>query len=118
MLSRIVPLLLFLTGMTGLCYEVVLGRLLAQHVGSSGASQAVTLATFLGGMALGTVLAERGLRPRVFRASQPLRGYAALEALIGLWAFALPWLSDGAFAAFSHMPRVWSQAARRRHWPS
>ncbi len=103
MLSRIVPLLLFLTGMTGLCYEVVLGRLLAQHVGSSGASQAVTLATFLGGMALGTVLAERVLRPRVFLSKQPLRGYAVLEAAIGLWALALPWLSDVAFAGFSHV---------------
>ena len=50
MLHWLLPTLLLLTGMTGLLDEVVLGRLLALHVGSSGAAQAVVLATFLGGL--------------------------------------------------------------------
>lgn len=102
-LRRLVPLLLFVTGVTGLVYEVVLGRLLAQHVGSSGGAQAVTLATFLGGMALGTVLAERLIRKKIEKLQLPLRGYALLEAFIGLWALLLPALSTAAFALFAQV---------------
>lgn len=103
MLDRLVPLLLLATGLTGLTYEVVLGRLLALHLGSSGSSQAVTLATFLGGMALGAVLADGPLRGRVRAMGQPLRAWAALEAFIGVWALLLPLLSGHAFALFAHV---------------
>jgi spermidine synthase len=100
-LDRLIPLLLLVTGLTGLVYEVVLGRLLALHLGSSGASQAVTLATFLGGMALGAALAGGPLRRVVARLGRPLQAYALLEAGIGLWALLLPSLATVAFRAFT-----------------
>lgn len=103
MLDRLVPLLLLLTGLTGLVYEVVLGRLLALHLGSSGASQAVTLATFLGGMALGAALAGGPLRRIVTRLGRPLQAYALLEAAIGLWALVLPDLATVAFRVFTEL---------------
>ena len=89
MFDWLIPGLLLVTGATGLVYEVVAGRLLSLHLGSSGSSQAITLATFLGGMALGAVLAERVLRRRLPSVRAPLLGYAVLEAFIGLWALAL-----------------------------
>lgn len=89
--------------MTGLIYEVVLGRLLALHLGSSGASQAVTLATFLGGMAGGAVLAGLAGRRLLPRLKQPLMGYVLLEAAIGLWMLAFVPLADVCFALFSDL---------------
>ncbi|MBI5607939.1 MAG: fused MFS/spermidine synthase [Deltaproteobacteria bacterium] len=100
MLRYLVPLLLLLTGTTGLVYEVVMGRLLSLHLGSSGASQAVTLATFLGGMALGAALADGPGRRLVQRLGRPLDAYAALEGFIGLWALAFPFVSAVGFDLF------------------
>jgi len=106
MLERLVPALLFLTGASGLLYEVVLGRYLALYLGSSGASQAITLAAFLGGMAAGSLVIGRHGQ-RVFsrigpvdRAGGPIRAYAALEAFVGCWAVALPTLSEIIFDAY------------------
>ncbi len=76
--------LLVLTGASGLLYEVVLGRYLALFLGSSGASHAVTLAAFLGGLSLGSLWAGRSSH-RLRTASQPFLAYAALEAGVGLW---------------------------------
>lgn len=98
-LQRLIPALLLCTGCTGLVYEVVLGRMLSLHLGSSGASQAITLATFLGGMALGAALAGRAQRGILQRIGRPLRAYAALEAAIGLWALLLPAVTDGVLGA-------------------
>lgn len=106
MLDWLIPALLLVTGATGLVYEVVAGRLLSLHLGSSGSSQAITLAAFLGGMALGAVVAERVLRRQLQSIRAPLLGYAALEAFIGLWALGLPALAQLAFGIFE----PWSQA--------
>lgn len=97
MFDWIVPGLLIITGTTGLVYEVAAGRLLSLHLGSAGSSQAVTLAVFLGGMALGAALADRWLWRWPLLRRAPLIGYAALEALIGLWALALPALTAFGF---------------------
>jgi len=99
-LNRLLPLLLLVTGMTGLCYEVVLSRLLALHLGSSGASQAVTLAAFLGGLALGAVLAGRAADGWLGRWARPTLAYAALEAGIALWMLVFPAVADAVFGAF------------------
>ncbi len=98
MLDRIIPLLLLLTGAAGLIYEVVLGRYLALYLGSSGASQAITLGAFLGGLAGGALLAGRLAAGPLARARQPMIAWAGLEAGIGLWALLLPWLADPLFA--------------------
>ncbi|MSQ81522.1 MAG: methyltransferase domain-containing protein [Myxococcales bacterium] len=93
-LNRLIPALLLATGATGLVYEVALSRMLSLYLGSSGASQAITLATFLGGMALGAALAGRAQRGVLSRLGRPLVAYAILEAFIGGWALLLPTLTD------------------------
>lgn len=101
MIARLLLPMLFATGAAGLVYEVVVARLLAQHLGSSGSSQAVTLATFLGGLCAGALLAGRAQRTVLPKVSAPLLAYAVLEAGIGLWALLLPAVADLAFGLFA-----------------
>ena len=81
--SRIFPWLLLLfaaSGCSALIYEIIWYQLLQLAVGSTAVSLGVLLATFMGGLCIGSV----GL-PRLRSIRQhPLRVYAALEAGIGL----------------------------------
>src|SRR5215471_13784741 len=79
---RFLPALLLLfvgSGCAALIYEVVWFQLLQLVIGSSAVSMAVLLATFMGGMCLGSFLLPRVLARRV----HPLRAYAYLELGIG-----------------------------------
>ena len=90
----ILPVLLLLfvaSGCAALIYEVVWFQLLTLIVGSSAVSMGVVLATFMGGMCLGSL----GLSRVVSQRAHPLKVYAALEAGIGLFGllilFGLPY---------------------------
>lgn len=91
-------LLTVLTGFTGLVYEVTWQKYLATLLGSHSEATAAVLAIFLGGLSLGYALfgqATRLLQERArSRGSAPrlLTFYAAVEAAIGLYALAFPWL--------------------------
>ena len=100
LLRFVLPGLLLVTGAPGLLYEVVLGRFLALHLGSSGASQAVTLAAFLGGLSAGAIVAGRLCADRWHGARAPFLAYCGLEALIGVWAALFPVVSPLLFDAF------------------
>jgi spermidine synthase len=80
--GRRLPILLLLfvgSGAAALIYEIVWFQLLQLVIGSSAVSLGVLLATFMGGMCLGSLLL-----PRLVAATHhPLRVYAALEILIG-----------------------------------
>jgi spermidine synthase len=85
---RFLPLLLILfigSGCSALIYEVVWLQLLQLVIGSSAASLAVLLGTFMGGMCLGSIAL-----PRLIPARQhPLRVYALLELGTGAFGFAV-----------------------------
>jgi len=80
----------FLSGATGLVYEVVWAKYLAALFGATALAQTTVLAVFLGGLALGSAW----LGPLADRSDDPLRLYGRLElglALAGLIPpFALP----------------------------
>jgi spermidine synthase len=81
--SRVLPLLplLFIgSGCAALIYEIVWFQLVELVIGSSAISLGVLLATFMGGMCLGSLLLPRIITP----SEHPLRVYAALEAGIGV----------------------------------
>lgn len=105
--TALLMLWLLATGLCGLVAEVVLGRRLQLHLGSSGASQAVALAVFLGGLALGAALAGRLQRGRLAHMPRPLLAWSALEAGIGAWLLALPWLADAVFDGFEAFATDW-----------
>ncbi len=88
------------SGCAALIYQVVWFEQLTLAIGSSAVSLGVLLATFLGGLGLGSLLASRSAGGRY----APLRRYALLELAIGVLGMvtlaALP-LLGGAYAALA-----------------
>src|SRR5690606_31628382 len=88
--NALLPLFI-VSGCAALIYEVVWYQSLALVIGSSAVSMAVVLATYMGGMGLGSLvyLRWRG------RFGHPLRIYAQLELLIAVFAllvlYVVPW---------------------------
>src|SRR5438874_6787658 len=86
--SRFLPLILVLfvgSGCAALIYEIVWLQLLQLVIGSSAASLAVLLGTFMGGMCAGSIALPRVISAR----RHPLRVYALLEMGAGLFGFAV-----------------------------
>ena len=79
----ILLLLSFGSGAAALIYEIVWFQLLELVIGSTAVSLAVILATFMGGMCLGSLLFPRLALAR----RKPLRVYAAIE--LGIGAFGI-----------------------------
>lgn len=88
---RALFLLAFLSGAAGLLYEIVWARLLAHTLGSTAQAVASVLAAFFGGLAAGAAVLGR----RAGRSQRPLLLYATLEAVIGAYALAFPFLERG-----------------------
>ncbi len=77
-------LLFAISGFAGLIYESIWSHYLKLFLGHAAYAQTLVLALFMGGMALGAWLASR----RSGRWRNLLRGYAIVEAVIGLAALA------------------------------
>ncbi|MBS1148529.1 MAG: spermidine synthase, partial [Myxococcaceae bacterium] len=102
--------LLFVSGATGLVYELVWSNYLQQTLGNSGQAHAIVIATFMGGLAAGAFVFGR-LADRVKR---PLLLYGLFELVIGLYAALYPFVHRAMEAlflaiapAFSEPMRVW-----------
>ncbi|MDW8284006.1 MAG: hypothetical protein RMK29_20065 [Myxococcales bacterium] len=78
----------FLSGASGLIFEVLWTRQLGLVFGSTTLAMATVLGAFMGGLALGSHAAGR-LMPRL---GDPLRAYALCEAGVGGYALLIPWL--------------------------
>jgi len=89
-------LFFFISGATGLIYEVVWTRLLTLVMGNTHYSITTVLTTFMGGLALGSYAGGRVI-DRFFN---PLALYAILEAAIGIYCLAVPGLIDWASPLF------------------
>ena len=92
--ARLLPLVLLFvgSGAAALIYEIVWFQMLSLVIGSSAISLGVLLATFMGGMCLGSLAL-----PHLVPADRhPLRVYATIEGTIGVLGlvvlFALPWV--------------------------
>jgi spermidine synthase len=89
--SGAVGALFFLSGLSGLVYEVVWTRLLVLVMGNTVFSVTTVLCAFMGGLALGGFLGGRAAD----RLARPLRTYAWLEAAIGALGLLVPLLVRG-----------------------
>lgn len=92
----------FLSGISGLIYEVVWTRKLTLVFGSTTLAVSLTLAAYLGGLALGAYLFGR-LADRLRR---PALVYGAMEVAIGFYGALSPWLLDAIGPAYVHL-RNW-----------
>ncbi len=102
-LRRFLPVLFVLfagSGCAALIYEVVWLQLLQLVIGSTAVSLGVLLATFMGGMCVGSLLLPRLVSGR----HHPLRVYSLLELAIGAAGlavfFAMPSI-EGAYVNFA-----------------
>jgi spermidine synthase len=100
---RFLPVLLVLffgSGCAALIYEVVWLQVLQLVIGSTAVSVGVLLATFMGGMCMGSLLLPRLVSPR----RHPLRVYALLELGIGaiglVVLFGVPYVEE-AYARYA-----------------
>ena len=78
--------LLGVSGFAALLYETAWTRLFESLLGHTTGTTATVVAAFLGGLALGSLLASR-LESQL---RKPLAVYAGLELLVALWVAALP----------------------------
>lgn len=94
-----IPLLFFISGISGLIYETVWFRMLIRVFGTTLEATSTVLAVFMGGLALGAVLAGKkadGLK-------NPLKFYAGLELLVALTALAATLIMAGLPALIAPM---------------
>lgn len=89
--STVLPWLILLfigSGAAALVYEIVWFQLLSLIVGSSAISLGILLATFMGGMCIGSLSLSRYISTR----EHPLRVYALLEFGIAIWGVLVLWI--------------------------
>ena len=82
----------FLSGISGLMYQVLWLRLLSVVFGVTAYAASTVLASFMCGLAVGSVLAGR----LADRTRDPLRWFGLVELGIGVSALLTPWLLDAA----------------------
>jgi spermidine synthase len=84
----------FLSGTTALVYETVWIRLFSATFGNTAQALATVIAVFLGGLAIGSILSGR-------LKISGLKIYGSIEALVGAYALATPWLIHAAQPALA-----------------
>jgi spermidine synthase len=99
-------LFFFISGATGLIYEVVWTRLLTLVMGNTHYSISTVLTAFMGGLALGSYAGGKVIDRRF----NPLTAYALLEAGIGLYCLLIPSLIDLAFPLFKWVYINWGDS--------
>ncbi|PKL47241.1 MAG: hypothetical protein CVV42_13825 [Candidatus Riflebacteria bacterium HGW-Riflebacteria-2] len=80
----------FISGFAALLYQVVWVRQLEILLGSSTLSATAVVASFMGGMAIGAALASR----LIDRIKSPATTFAAVQVMLGIFAFAFPTLVE------------------------
>ncbi len=92
----------FLSGISGLMYQVVWLRILSRTTGVTIHATAIVVAAFMAGLAVGSLVLGRIIDKR----KDPLRVYAALELLVGCTALLVPYAFSAAVPLYSHVYQV------------
>ncbi len=87
---RTITAIYFFSGCAALIYQVVFAKKLALIFGSTSTATLTVLATFLGGMAIGSLLGGK----LADKSMPALKVYAIIEALIGIYCAATPLIYD------------------------
>jgi spermidine synthase len=100
---RVVLLCFFLSGATGLIYELLWVRMLGLVFGNSVYAITTAVCAFMAGLALGGYFFGRWIDRKPY----PLMAYALLEVLVGGTALAVPLFLRGFEALYAHVyPRL------------
>ncbi len=84
----VIAICFVLSGATGLIYEVLWARMLGLVFGATTLAVSTVLASFMGGLALGSAIAGR----KAATLKRPLRAYGLIEITIAVYAILVPWL--------------------------
>ncbi|XXT16225.1 fused MFS/spermidine synthase [Sorangium sp. So ce429] len=98
----LVAALFFVSGATGLLYEVAFSKLLAYVFGATAYAVSTVLAAFMGGLALGAHLGGR----HAAAARRPLVVYGVLEAIVGAICAVSPFLFEALTSAYVAVARA------------
>ncbi|WP_437964902.1 fused MFS/spermidine synthase [Sorangium sp. So ce260] len=98
----LVVALFFVSGATGLLYEVAFSKLLAYVFGATAYAVSTVLAAFMGGLALGAHLGGR----HAAAARRPLVVYGVLEAIVGAICAVSPFLFEALTSAYVAVARA------------
>ncbi|MDP2983718.1 MAG: fused MFS/spermidine synthase [Candidatus Latescibacter sp.] len=79
----------FISGMTGLIYEILWIRMIVKIIGSSPFAVSIVLTVFMGGLGLGSYLASRYI-DRHNTPRELVKIYGVLELVIGVYGLVLP----------------------------
>ncbi len=112
--SAVLPIIaavFFLSGFASLVYEVVWMRRLALFLGGDVYSAAFTLSAFMGGLALGSLLASR----YADRLRQALLWYGLLEICIGLYALFFAMFLNAFASQYQQVYRAYFDSAPWRY---
>jgi len=90
-ISTLVLCCFFLSGLTGLIYEILWTRMIVKVIGSAPFAVSIILTVVMGGLGLGSYLASRVI-DRIEAPQKLLRIYALLELAIGGYGIVLPGL--------------------------
>lgn len=88
-----------LSGISGLCLEVVWTRMLEHVFGSTTLAVSTVLTCFMGGLALGSFLLGR----IADRLRSPVLAYGIAEGIIGLSALVVPFVIEGAYPSLARL---------------
>jgi hypothetical protein len=98
----------FLSGLSGLIYQVVWVRELGLVFGHSTYAITAVLVAFMAGLALGSAVFAR----RAARLSNPLRVYAGLEIGMGLYCACVPFLLAAGAGTYFELPFIGNDLLR------
>ena len=97
------------SGATSLVYETLWARQLQLVFGTSQLAICTVLAAFMGGLALGAFATARWGS----RITRPVLAYAGLEAFIGIYAIAFPWILKARTSRFGWRRLSWVSTQSR-----
>ena len=106
-MTRAIWAAFLLSGFAGLMHQVIWAKLLVQLIGSTAYAQAVVLAVFMGGLAIGATWLGRW----VDRRERPLHTYVVLEFAIGGYCLALPLIVKVAGMGYVALASAFFEAA-------
>jgi spermidine synthase len=81
----------FLSGLTGLIYEILWTRMIVEIIGGAPFAVSIILTVFMGGLALGAFMAGRVI-DRIAEPTKLVKIYGILELIIGGYGLAIPLL--------------------------
>lgn len=88
-ITILVLICFFLSGLTGLVYEILWMRMIVKIIGGAPFAVSIVLTVFMGGLGLGSYLASRTI-DRIKEPLRLVRIYGLLELIIGGYGLALP----------------------------